>query len=106
MGSGLISEVTMDDLITKMVGRDIEDIYPPLPGHKQDIVLECRNLYSEGVFSDISFYVREGEILGFAGMMGAGRSEIARAVFGMDKLDKGTILINNKEHKIKSIRTP
>jgi ABC-type sugar transport system ATPase subunit len=104
VGSGLISEVTMDDLITKMVGRDIEDIYPPLPGHKQDIVLECRNLYSEGVFSDISFYVREGEILGFAGMMGAGRSEIARAVFGMDKLDKGTILINNKEHKIKSIQ--
>ncbi len=104
IGSGLISEVTMDDLITKMVGRDIEDIYPPLSSHQDNVVLECRDLNSKGVFSNINLQIKAGEILGFAGMMGAGRSEIAKAIFGMDKLDSGTVLINNEEHPIKSIQ--
>ena len=104
IGSGLISEITVDEIISKMVGRDIKDVYPTLTEHKQNVILDCRDLYREGVFSNINLHIKAGEILGFAGMMGAGRSEIARAVFGLDKLDGGTIFIDKEELHIKSIK--
>lgn len=79
-----------------MVGRDIEDIYPPISEHQDRVVLEVKNLTNEGVFRDISFRVHEGEIFGLAGMVGAGRSEIVQTIFGLDHLEKGEILMEGK----------
>lgn len=87
-----------------MVGRAIEDIYPPLPPHTNQTVFAAEKLSSAGVFEDISFEIHAGEIFGFAGMMGAGRSEVARSIFGMDPYDSGKIFIDGKERKFHSIR--
>ena len=87
-----------------MVGRDIEDIYPKLPKHGEQAVLSVKNLTSEGVFRNVSFDVHAGEIFGFAGMMGAGRSEIARSIFGMDSYDSGSIFLDGKEKRFRSIQ--
>lgn len=99
----MIAEVTQDQLISKMVGREIQDIYPPLHEVKGGEMLRVEGLSSEGLFSDISFEVRKGEILGFAGMMGAGRSEIMRAIFGMDRFDSGKLFVEGKEIKVHSV---
>lgn len=100
--SGLIEDVNTEQLIALMVGRSIQDIYPPLGVHGEKVVLEVKNLVSNTVFEDVSFRIRKGEILGFAGMMGAGRSEIARAVFGMDRVDSGEILLEGEKCFFKS----
>lgn len=102
IASGLIGEITQDKMISMMVGRAIEDIYPKLQSCKSNVVFSAKNL-SGGVFHDVSFDIHAGEIFGFAGMMGAGRSEIARAIFGMDPLTGGSIEIDGKEKKFHSI---
>lgn len=103
IASGLLKDVNQDQLISMMVGRNIEDIYPPLPKHTDPVVLSVKDLTSEGVFRNVSFDIHAGEIFGFAGMMGAGRSEIARSIFGMDPYDSGSIFIDGKERKFHSI---
>lgn len=100
--SGKMEEVTTEKLISLMVGRDIKDIYPPVFPHRERPVLEVTGLSGEDMFSDVSFDVSEGEILGFAGMMGAGRSEIARAIFGLDKARQGEIKIDGKPFRFRS----
>lgn len=95
IGSGRLQDVNAEKLISLMVGRDIQEIYPAVEPYRDRVVLEVEGLTGEA-FEDVSFSIREGEILGFAGMMGAGRSEIARAVFGMDKPLAGTIRIDGK----------
>ena len=95
VGSGRLRDVNEEKLISLMVGRDIQEIYPPVMPHGDRVVLQVEGLTGAG-FEDISFSIREGEILGFAGMMGAGRSEIARAVFGLDQPAAGTITIDGK----------
>ncbi len=102
IASGLISEITQDEMIAMMVGRPIEDIYPELPECGETEVFRAENLCG-GVFRDISFSIRAGEIFGLAGMMGAGRSEIARAIFGMDPLESGAVYIDGKQAHISSI---
>lgn len=95
-----VSDTNENDLVAKMVGRKIEDMYSIhhcLPGDK---VLEVRNLTKEGKFSNISFELRKGEILGLFGLVGSGRTEIVRAVFGADIYDSGEILINGKVRNI------
>ena len=104
IASGEIKDTTEEQLISMMVGRDIEDIYPPISEHKDRIVLEVKNLTNDGVFRDISFRVHEGEIFGLAGMVGAGRSEIVQTIFGLDHLEKGEILMEGKEVKIRSVK--
>lgn len=104
VASGSVSDVTADALIARMVGRVIEDIYPPLPKRGERTVLEVKGLGRRESFSDISFAVREGEILGLAGMMGAGRSEIVRAVFGLDRPDEGEILLEGKRRNFRSVQ--
>ena len=88
-------ETNVDELVRKMVGRSITDYYPPKNAEIREIVFEADHLSAE-FFKDISFSVRSGEILGFAGLMGAGRTEVMRAIFGIDKLKSGTIKINGK----------
>lgn len=86
---------TMDSLITKMVGREISAIYPKYQVPIGDVIFEAKGLTRRKVFDDISFSVRRGEILGLAGLVGAGRTEVARAVFGLDKLDAGEVFLDH-----------
>ena len=86
-----IEDVTIDDIIRSMVGRDLESLFPKTATAPGEVVLEVDGLSREGVFSDISFSVRRGEIVALAGLVGAGRSEVARAVFGIDRSTGGTV---------------
>ena len=90
-----------DELVQKMVGRELEDYYPEKKAEIGNIVFQAKNL-SGDAFTDISFYVRQGEILGFSGLMGAGRTEIMRAIFGIDSLKSGQIIINEEQLIIKN----
>ncbi|TQI68003.1 sugar ABC transporter ATP-binding protein [Clostridium sp. KNHs216] len=96
------STVSQERLVELMVGRTLDNIYPKEDAPIADVALEVRNLSRKGVFDNVSFQVHKGEILGISGLMGAGRSEIARAIFGIDKLDGGSVLIGGKEIRIKS----
>lgn len=96
--------VKISDLIAMMVGRDLGNIYPRREALQQRIpVLEVNGLTRKGVLNDINFTLYRGEILGFAGLMGAGRTELARAIFGADSIDSGTLKLNGKETVIKDI---
>ena len=99
VGTKKTSETNANELVAMMVGRELESFYARDYndlGHAET-ALEVKNLTCEGVFSDISFRVRKGEILGFAGLVGAGRSEIMECIFGARKYQSGTILLNGKE---------
>ncbi len=96
------SETNVDELVRKMVGREISDYYPEKIAQIGEDVFEVENLSGQ-MFQDISFQVRAGEILAFAGLMGAGRTEVMRAIFGIDKLQSGVIKINGQ---VKSINSP
>lgn len=101
--TGAVSDFTKDDMISKMIGREISDKFPARsskPGDKE--ILRVEGLSRHGVISDISFSLREGEVLGFAGLVGAGRTEIARAVIGMDYTDMGEIYVEGKRARIRS----
>ena len=88
---------TQDELITHMIGRPLEKQYPEKTGRSQgEVVLDVQHL-SGGVFNDISFQVRAGEVVGFFGLVGAGRSEIMRAIFGADRSKGGTALMDGKK---------
>lgn len=102
IGTMPVSSTNEDELVRKMVGRKIEDMYSIQhfePGGK---VLEVKGLTKEGKFSDINFEVKSGEILGFFGLVGSGRTEIMRAIFGADNFDQGDVVLNGKMQKIKS----
>ena len=99
VGTKNTNDTDANELVAMMVGRELESFYArdynDLTNEKA--VLEVKDLTCDGVFSDISFKVRKGEILGFAGLVGAGRSEIMECIFGARKYQKGTILLNGKE---------
>lgn len=99
-----VKNVTRSSLIAKMVGRSMEDIYPPVTSNVGDIQFEVKSLCRENVFSDISFKVRRGEILGISGLVGAGRTEIARAIVGLDKLDSGEIFVEGKRIRNRNVK--
>jgi rhamnose transport system ATP-binding protein len=86
-----IKETSIDDVVSLMVGREVSDLFPKASTSIGPPVLEVEGLTSTGVFHDVSFTVRAGEIVGLAGLVGAGRSEIARAVFGVDPYDEGRV---------------
>ena len=100
-GKNIISkhknEFTQDELIANMIGRPLENLYLKEPAEITTPMLEVKNLSRKGVFEDISFTVRKGEVVGFFGLVGAGRSEIMRAVFGVDKYDSGEVLVDGKK---------
>ncbi|CAB3702081.1 Ribose import ATP-binding protein RbsA [Paraburkholderia phenoliruptrix] len=93
---GLTADLTTDAIVAKMVGRDLETFYPKAERPPGEVRLSVRGLTRVGVFKDISFDVREGEIVALAGLVGAGRSEVARAIFGIDPLDAGEIMIGGQ----------
>ncbi|MBN1972070.1 MAG: sugar ABC transporter ATP-binding protein [Sedimentisphaerales bacterium] len=91
-----------ETLITQMVGRKLETVFPREKHDLGDEALRVDGLSKAGKFHDISFYVREGEIVGFAGLMGAGRTDVMRALFGLDCPDCGEILIKKQKVNIKN----
>lgn len=104
-----IPETNFDEVVRKMVGRELTDRYParnPKPG---ETVLQVKGFTKKGYFEDVSFSVRAGEIVGVSGLMGAGRTEIMRAIFGLDPIDSGEIwlkgekvIINTPEQAVKA----
>ena len=100
----LTKETNKDEIVNLMVGRVIYETPKTESKVPQDAkeILRVENLTVQGIIKDISFSLKEGEILGFAGLMGAGRTEIARAIFGADKFDSGKIFVNGKQVYIKS----
>ncbi|MBV9297896.1 MAG: sugar ABC transporter ATP-binding protein [Verrucomicrobia bacterium] len=91
VGSGAATEWTTEEVIRKMVGRSLDALYPKGSAEIGKVVLRVRELRRAGVFKDISFEVRQGEIVALAGLVGAGRTEVARAIFGIDPLDSGEV---------------
>lgn len=97
-----ISQITKDDLVRKMVGRDISNEAYNLNSKKTDeVVLEVKNFSDGTTFKDISFCLHRGEILGLSGLVGAGRTELVRAIFGADEYKNGEIMIKGTHKKIK-----
>jgi len=103
IGTVPTAETSMDTIINMMVGRQLFSGDGPTPAPQNaDVVLEVKNLNRGRVIKNVSFQVRKGEILGFAGLMGAGRTEVARAIFGADKIDSGEIVVHGQKVSIKT----
>ncbi|MCA0275067.1 MAG: sugar ABC transporter ATP-binding protein [Proteobacteria bacterium] len=102
IGTVPAAETPVEKIIAMMVGRALSDERPVVPDHSNsEIVLEVRNISRGSEIRDVSFSVRKGEILGFAGLMGAGRTEVARAIFGADRRESGDIFMHGKKIDIR-----
>jgi len=97
-----IDEVNTESLIQMMVGRTLADLFPKQEVVAGEIVMQVEGLTRAGVFGDISFELRKGEILGMAGLVGAGRTDVARTIFGIDPVTRGTIKIDDQVVTISS----
>jgi rhamnose transport system ATP-binding protein len=97
-----IKELTTEEMIRQMVGRELETLYPKSEVEPGEVVLDVKHLTRKGTFEDVSFQVRRGEILGFAGLVGAGRTEVARVIFGIDRAESGEMRINGRLVQIHS----
>ena len=93
-------EITTQKVISMMVGRELTDLFPKYETEIGDTVLEAKNI-NQGYIRNINFQLHAGEILGFSGLVGAGRSEVMRMIFGIDKKDSGAVLIDGKTVEIK-----
>jgi rhamnose transport system ATP-binding protein len=93
---GLVADMTTDEMVRRMVGRELGALYPKQETQVGERVLEVKRLTREGVFFDVSFEVRAGEIVALAGLVGAGRSEVARAIFGIDRIDAGHVEVSGR----------
>lgn len=104
VGTLVTKECTKNDIIKMMVGRTVytDPKTKSNVGENSEIVLRCENLCRGKAVKNVSFELKKGEILGFSGLMGAGRTETARLLFGADKMDSGRIFVNGKEVKIQS----
>jgi ABC-type sugar transport system ATPase subunit/ribose/xylose/arabinose/galactoside ABC-type transport system permease subunit len=94
--------VSEEDVVRLMVGRSIGSLYDRAPATHGDVVIETRGLTARGKFSDITLTVRAGEVVGMAGLVGSGRTEVARALFGVERPDSGAILLDGSEVTVKS----
>lgn len=102
--SGKVEDYDTDMLINRMVGRDLTDIYPKREQNPGEIILKVKDLTRRGVFEHVSFELRRGEILGIAGLAGAGRTEILRAVIGADQADEGEVELEGKKVRFRNVR--
>src|SRR5215469_6318449 len=92
-----VNEMTTEEIIKHMVGRELSNLFPKGTTDIGGIVLEVRHLTRPGVFSDVSFELHQGEILGLAGLVGAGRTEVAQVLFGIEQAEGGEIVLNGKK---------
>ena len=104
IGEGKVADNSIDSIVTMMVGRSLDQMYPKSNAQKGEEILQVEKLSSDGVFRDISFKLRKGEILGFFGLVGAGRTEVMRAIFGIDKITSGEIILRGKKFHPKSAK--
>ncbi len=95
-----VKEYDLGQIVRDMVGRSITEFYPERCNKPGEVVLEIQNFEQPGLFHDISFNLRKGEILGFAGLMGSGRTEIMRAIFGVDSCMTGEVIFKGEPLKI------
>lgn len=102
VGSVMTKDTTFDQLVKMMVGRELTNRFPKKTTILGEEVIRIHGLCRNGTLKDISFSVRAGEIVGISGLMGAGRTELARAIFGIDKIDQGQILIDGVAQSIHS----
>ena len=97
-----INEMNTEEIIKYMVGRELSNLFPKSEAEIGEVVLEVRHLTRPGVFADVSFQLRRGEILGFSGLVGAGRTEVARVLFGIDRAESGEVWLKGKKVGIRS----
>ena len=100
VSSGPLSEYNVPRIVHEMVGRELSDFYPPRSVEIGDVCFEAKGLASDEGIEDISFQVRRGEVVGMAGLVGAGRTETARAIFGLQPLTAGQLFLNGKEQEL------
>ncbi|MGI5927670.1 MAG: sugar ABC transporter ATP-binding protein [Thermacetogeniaceae bacterium] len=98
-----IESVVYNELVNMLIGREMSEMFATPNNTVGDIVLEARDICSGRRVRDCSFYIRKGEILGFYGLVGSGRTELMRVIFGVDKMDSGSILINGVVKQIKNV---
>jgi len=97
-----VTEMDEKSLINRMVGRKLETVFPQKNKDFGDIIFSVENLFKKGEFRDISFEIREGEVLGFAGLIGAGRTNVIRSIMGLDLPESGSIQVNGQTVTIQS----
>ena len=105
VGTQSMANVTTEDLIRMMVGRNLDQLFPKQDVAAGPVVLQVENLSVEGSFSNVSFELRAGEIVGMAGLIGAGRTNVARAIFGIEPATSGTIRLDGRAVSIRNPRT-
>lgn len=93
VGGGRMADLEIGEIIRMMVGREIEELFPKVPHQPGEILLEVKNLHGVKLPGGVSFAVRRGEVLGIGGLVGAGRSELLRAIFGLDPVREGAIRV-------------
>lgn len=102
IGTRLISEIDHGTIVSMVVGRELTNLFPKSELNIGEVILDVKNLSKYGKFRDVSFQLHKGEILGFAGLEGAGRSEVASCIFGIDQPDSGEIYLDGKKVSIAS----
>ena len=102
VGVRVIKETSFDEIVSMMVGRELGERFPERNATIGEVKLEVKNISAKNAFEQVSFQLRKGEILGVAGLMGAGRTEVAQAIFGYRKLSTGEVFIDNKKVAISS----
>ena len=105
-GKTSVTEAKQDELIAMMVGRNINELFPKLPCNLGPEIMTVEDLTRHGEFESISFNVHAGEILGIAGLMGSGRTEVVETIFGLRQADRGTVKLNGKKLDIRSPQDP
>ncbi len=103
VGTWPAEQLTIDDIIAKMVGRELTNLFPPRDNEPGEVLLEVNNFSSiyDKSFQDVSFKLRRGEILGFGGLVGAQRTEVMEAIFGIRSIKKGELIKGGKQIKVK-----
>ncbi|HEY2083371.1 MAG TPA: sugar ABC transporter ATP-binding protein [Verrucomicrobiae bacterium] len=96
------NELGHDSLVKLMVGRKIRELFPPVSSTKGEVGFEVQGLTARGLFENISFKVRKGEVFGIAGLMGAGRTDVMETIFGLRRADAGCVKINGSEVRLRS----
>lgn len=102
INSGNVSDIDQQKLIKMIIGRELTQVYPSINADFGDIMLEVKGLTAPKAFKNIDFYVRSGEVIGLAGLVGAGKTELIQAIFGVHPVISGKILVKGKEIKIKN----
>ncbi len=95
-----VNQYGLDEIVRDMVGRSITEFYPERRNKPQEVIMEVKNFNQPGLFHDVNFNLKKGEILGIAGLMGSGRTEIMRAIFGVDKCQSGEVFFKGQKLKI------